>query len=41
VDHASKLSEFGPPTSAAGIRTIPAASYVLEGLSAHVGRRHE
>lgn len=34
-------AEFGPPKSVSSNRTIPASSFVLERLSAHVGRRHE
>lgn len=34
-------AEFGPPKSVSSNRTIPAAAFVLDRLSAHVGRRHE
>jgi integrase len=36
-----RVSEFGPPKSAASNRTIPAADFVLDELGGHVGRRHE
>jgi integrase len=35
------LAEFAPPKTASSVRTIPASQWVLDGLAAHVGRRHD
>lgn len=35
------LAEFGPPKTAASVRTVPASDVVIAELSAHVGQRHE
>ncbi len=32
---------FAPPKTTGGYRTVPASSWVLDELGAHVGRRHE
>ena len=36
-----KRAEWGPPKTKASARVIPASSYLLAELGAHVGRRHE
>jgi integrase len=35
-----RRAEFGPPKTAAGVRSVPASAFVLRELAAHVGRDH-